>query len=133
LSSSILAYLVIGVLTWRSQAIRLMERAACVEQDKRTKWPATYPKAPGPLVNQYERSDAVFVGFWSGATWPIYWLIWLTRCAGRAIERALRIDTWQPPSERARLDRLELDRLRKLAADHGLDMPEEPDGTREAT
>lgn len=120
-----LAYLVIGVLTWRSQAIRLMERAARVEQEKRTKWPATYLKAGGPLVTRYERTEALVAGFWSGAAWPIYWLIWLTE---RAVKRVLRFDTWQAPSERARLDRLELDRLRKLAAEHGLVMPEDDRG-----
>lgn len=124
---SILAYLVIGVLTWRSQAIRVMERAARAASVERAKY-RYEPDAVGPLVSQFERSEALFAGFWSGCAWPFYWLIWLTQCAGRAIKRALRVDTWQPPTERARLERRELDRTRKVAADHGLDMPEDDRG-----
>lgn len=75
-----------------------------------------------PLVNKEDREKAYGPAFWAGVFWPLILLV-----AGLYALLAESLPPITPPSEQARLDRRELDRIRRLAADNDLDLGETPE------
>lgn len=110
-----IAYLIGWIWTARTIAIRMIDaearRAAGWRQSWRTQFREPHRDDGKPLVDGEDRVMSLVMGILIASVWPLALIV----LAASSFLRS--------PTEIAEADRVELERLRKLAREHNLPMP----------
>jgi hypothetical protein len=109
------AYLLVAVVCGVRFGVRYIERDAREELGRRERWRRRFNEPHEddgePLVDDFERGGFVLGGMLLGLIWPL------------SLPFRLLMRVAVAPTEMVERDRLELERLRKLAREHDLPMP----------